>query len=353
MTAGERQLTLVVPLQAAHSDAACHWIQAQGEQLPCARFDALTLLLTRAEPIRLGSNSLANTLCDWFGIATDTGTPSAALRWLADTGHLADSPLLCLDPVQLVADRDHVLLYDSAMLELGQDEAGQLVESLNDFLRDDGLQLVATTPSHWYLRGVPGSHTVFTPLDDVVGRNILPAMPRGDAAPYWRRLLNEIQVWLHAQPLNIARAERGLPVLNGVWPWGAGEIMRKGPARFGECFTGDTVVQGMASLQGSVCQAACDGFADWQSRSAIGASLVMLPPTHATDPDHLCRQLQALESQWFVPLAQALHSAQLQQLILITGTSTAWRVDARRFHQAWRHWFSPARDLSALCDTRE
>jgi hypothetical protein len=50
------------------------------------------------------------------------------------------------------------------------------------------------------------------------------SMPGGGDSAQLRRLMTEMQMLLHEHPLNLARERRGEPAINGVWPWGAGEV---------------------------------------------------------------------------------------------------------------------------------
>jgi hypothetical protein len=47
-------------------------------------------------------------------------------------------------------------------------------------------------------------------------------MPRGDDAWRWRKLLTEVQIAWHAHPVNDARAEQDVPLVNGLWLHGGG-----------------------------------------------------------------------------------------------------------------------------------
>ena len=46
--------------------------------------------------------------------------------------------------------------------------------------------------------------------------------PSPDGAINWMRLQNELQMVLHAHPVNAAREDAGKPTINGVWFWGGG-----------------------------------------------------------------------------------------------------------------------------------
>jgi hypothetical protein len=54
-------------------------------------------------------------------------------------------------------------------------------------------------------------------------------LPHGPALRAWRGQWMEIQMLLHAHPLNLARQAQGLPPVNACWWWGGGAVW---PARF-------------------------------------------------------------------------------------------------------------------------
>jgi hypothetical protein len=49
-------------------------------------------------------------------------------------------------------------------------------------------------------------------------------LPSGEAGREWRVLFNELQVLLHAHPVNAARIARGRLPINALWLWGAGSL---------------------------------------------------------------------------------------------------------------------------------
>ena len=54
-------------------------------------------------------------------------------------------------------------------------------------------------------------------------RNLRECLPGGRDAVRVRALVNELQMLLHEHPVNERRAARGLPAVNSVWLWGAGD----------------------------------------------------------------------------------------------------------------------------------
>jgi len=89
-------------------------------------------------------------------------------------------------------------------------------------------QTLSPLPSGEFLLSTPGVPPLAT---EEPGRaacgELDQLMPSGTAAAPLRRLLAEIEMWLHALPLNEARRSRGQLPITALWPWGAaGRIVR-------------------------------------------------------------------------------------------------------------------------------
>lgn len=353
MAKDERQLTLIVPLHAARDNAACTWLRELGEQQVCGSgsepLASLASLLSRASSFPVTTTSLRRTLCELFALRVGESLPVAALQWFADTGEVASQPLLCFDPVSLVADMDHVLLYDSSFFQIDDEEAQQLVAAINALLDSDGLQVIAPTPQRWYLSGKAVSSTRFTPLADVVGHNILPAMPAGDDAAWWRRTLNEIQMLLHSHPVNDNRVDRGAMPINGVWPWGSGTAEQTGSAIFSSCSSDDIFVKGLCYLQKVQYESVPERFDTWLATASGGEHLVQLPLVMADEAGMLCDKLLTLEQDWIVPIGKALQEGTLQACTFYIGGRLAYTLTAMDYRNRWRRLFRRHKTIQYFC----
>src|SRR5207302_1089360 len=92
-----------------------------------------------------------------------------------------------------------------------------------------------------------------------VGGDLAAALPQGPAAAPLRRLLAEIEMWLHGEALNEARRRRGEPPVTSLWPWGA-EGRAVQPERLTaratpRAFGADPYVSGLWRLQADLCRA--------------------------------------------------------------------------------------------------
>ena len=219
----------------AHADthpAFRHWL-GRGDRLPDAR----------------GGRAAA--LRDHFRFSGD-GIPAAALRHHCHVGDPGGGNWLCADPAYVRSEATGARLMACPAGDLSGAEAEALATALRPLLADVGA-LQADTSAEWCLRLADGIQpATFTSPDDALGASLIDVLPEGSAARAWRRLFNEVQVALHAHPVNAARvAARKLPV-NALWFWGAGALPDSVDSRLAMVASADDVVRGLAKLAGAV-----------------------------------------------------------------------------------------------------
>jgi len=178
---------------------------------------ALEKLLGRGHGELLEPAPLENLLCESFGVPCAADAPIAPISAAFDG--LAAGCWLRADPVNLNLQRDRLLL---AGVQVSSDEATALCASLNVHFAGQGMEFFAPHPQRWYVRldTLPQMRT--TPFSQVIGGDVRRVLPSGADAARWHQLFNEIQMLLHAHPLNEAREARSELPINSVWFWGGG-----------------------------------------------------------------------------------------------------------------------------------
>lgn len=156
--------------------------------------------------------------------------PVARLRWSLDAGAELPVPqhVVCADPVHLQVDRDSVSVIPPQALSITREEADACASSINDLLRGDGLELVVGSAESWYLTGGDTDGLSAAPTHAVARRKIPTSLATDAASSQWRQLNSELQMLLHAHPVNESRASRGLLPINSVWFCG-GEALSEVP----------------------------------------------------------------------------------------------------------------------------
>lgn len=150
------------------------------------------------------------------------------MRTPCDNGHeigeKMQGALICADPIHLRADRDTAKLVPAAILSLTEAEVDALLLDINTFLAADNLQLWRSDTCHWFMQGQDGSELLSYPPEFLAQRNASAFLPEGQTSAYWKRLMTELQMLLHAHPVNAERERRGLMPVNSLWFWGGARL---------------------------------------------------------------------------------------------------------------------------------
>jgi hypothetical protein len=259
-------------------------------------------------------------------------SPAAAgTRWIAS-------------PVQLSAGLTRVHLDHRGLLSLSQQELALLAA---DFARTFGTggSSLAPLPSGDFLLSTPGILPLQTPEPArCAGGLVSEVVPASPAAAPLRRLLAEIEMWLHGHPVNEARAQRGEPPVTTLWVWGAegtvGPLTRLPHQELPQAFGRDAWLAGLWHLLGG----ACSGFpAHLQEvlRPGSGRAVLVaqtggqLHNDHATHAEALAR----LDERFVCEALRALGDGQLAGLTVIlndtrvsVGRASRLKLWRRRAH---------------------
>ncbi|MDR2838073.1 MAG: hypothetical protein LBV49_05815 [Azonexus sp.] len=289
--------------------------------LPTPGFGWLTARATRRRSPALPFEAA---LAASFGLAALPSPPAlGALRLLGeDTGEedtdknadktAADGYWLCADPAHLRFHHERIVLADAGAFELSLDEAEELAAALNAEFADLG-QLHVATARRWYLRLNPdGDHFagacrhVAPPLSAVAGKRVDNQPPAADAT--LTRWLNEAQMLLHNHPLNARREARGQPTINSLWLWGGGALKRPPPGCFTAVWSDHPLAIGLARAGGTPAHPLPENFAAFTNLASTGSNALLvldslLAPALYEDGEAWRNAWQALENDWFAPLA--------------------------------------------------
>ncbi len=147
----------------------------------------------------------------------------------------------------------------------------------------------------------------------VHGGNVLDALPVGRDATVLKRLMTEIQMWLHDHPVNIARGERGVESVNALWIWGGGRLPENGAvSKLPVLRSNDAFLIGLWKLRGGVSAGVPHSLdaIDLAVDDAMVISLASTPRPGETP----AQSLLALERAWFAPAVTALRRGQVSCL---------------------------------------
>lgn len=236
---------------------------------------------------------------------------------------------LCADPVHLRFHQDRLILADGHELGLGDDELDGLARRLNValagraefFFRGPlrGYARLATAPA-----APSGRASTAQALSRKIGCEVRPSDFGGDAN--LRGLANEIQMLLHADPLNAARSAAGKPAVNALWLWGAGEAPGAATASIGAIGAIDAIdaiagshplVAGIAATLAIPALDAAPGAAR-RPRHALHLLDPLSTPTHYQNSLAYAAAWQALDRAQLAPTLSALRRGQLSRVDLVS-----------------------------------
>ncbi len=302
--------------------------------------DGLAGLLGRGSRSVLAFEPYDRQLARLFGLEGGP-LPLAALRRSGEP----DAPppaegdhWLCADPVNLSFAREHLLLQSFDDSQLDAEEAAELVAALNEVFTDLG-QFEACTPTRWYLRLAQASKATLYPLDDVVGRPVKHFLPEGEDARLWQRTMNEAQIVLHNHPRSRAREASGLRAVNSIWLWGAGALEHAPQAPAALVQATDPLSVGLARNCG-LPVAMPDVSAALRQDTLVVLDGLRLP-AQALDLDAWRTGLEALERDWFAPLATALKRGRIDSLHISAPGDRATLLVANQRNERWKFWRKP------------
>ena len=157
-----------------------------------------------------------------------------ALPWAAhhqaQRGQTNHAPQAWMTPCHWQIGMDQVVMADPAHLHLSDDESQQLLQAMQPFLQEDGLQVTWHSALLWHAQGALLADVHTASLDRVIGQNVKPWMPDSPAARPVQRLQSEMQMLLYNHPVNNAREARRQYTVNAFWLHGAGTWLHSQPA---------------------------------------------------------------------------------------------------------------------------
>ncbi|MDG1074407.1 MAG: hypothetical protein P8O76_05545 [Methylophilaceae bacterium] len=146
---------------------------------------------------------------------------NAAQAWLASGLEVKHIFWVYATPVNMQLGRDSYFLTNPATTVVTDEESFALMATLNQHFA--GLGYYFYLHQHvWFLGLDVNPDITTTPIHLVSNQDIADFLPQGNGALAWNAFQNEIQMLLFSHPVNTAREEQGLPVLNSLWCYGLG-----------------------------------------------------------------------------------------------------------------------------------
>ena len=284
----------------------------------------------------------------WLGLERYAGLAPASIA-AAATEPPPGETLWLAEPLHLTEGIGRLHLERRGRLRLSAAQCARLAADFNALYAGSGWAL-APLPDGTLLLGAPAAGALESCDPARIPAAALEAcLPRGPGAAPLRRLGAELEMWLHAHPLNAERAGRGEPAVSQLWIWGGGAAAarpRPGPAASGAVSGTEAYLAGLARLGAAPYGA---GASEWPygPAAAPGRALHVLEvgETLRRSPGaDLHEALAELDRRWLEPAVAALAAGRLERLWLLAN-GRAW---ALRRADRWRFWRRARTGLEAL-----
>lgn len=257
---------------------------------------------------------------------------------------------LCADPVHIQIQHDQLILVDKTYLDLTAEESQSILTALNTFLKPDGIQFFMTEPAHWYLTMEDQSYLTgleTTPLQHVVGRHIESFLPTGTQAQYWRKLFNEIQMFLFNLPVNTQREANGKLPINSLWFWGQNEVFSPSVLPYHKnmtIYSDNIFLHGLKNLTHQLdVQPLPDPFSETILNSPNENIYItlesLIPFLHYQDLEAYRQTLLDLDTSFFAPTMTLLQNRKIQQIEMIFLDKTSslhYKLLPSYLYKFWR-----------------
>lgn len=243
-------------------------------------------------------------------------------------------------PLHLSAGLTRVHLDHRGLLRLSRAEQAVLAAQFESTFGASGAELAPLRAGDFLLR-TPGiaAHESAEPAR-CAGGEVAEALPKGAAAAPLRRLLAEIEMWLHALPLNEERARRGAPPVTTLWLWGAqGRMMPpepRGAADTAVSYGRDAWLEGLMRLTGGSSHALPERLLGPREDAPLAVYVLEVGGElqhvgHAT----LAQALARLDADFISPALAALRQGSCQRLtILLNDVSVS--LGRTSHYKLWR-----------------
>lgn len=175
-----------------------------------------------------------------------------ALRLWGQTGDRPGVWVAAADPVHLEAMLDHLRIRSLQRDEVDLSELRELYRSVQDTLGDERLAFVRIG-NCGYLRGAEPIASADVSADAIDFRRPDDFTLQGGDVAKHDALMSELQMILHAHPVNDRRAAAGRRTVNSLWVWGGGFAPEFEAREMLPLFSNDPLFEGYwRSCSGSV-----------------------------------------------------------------------------------------------------
>jgi hypothetical protein len=279
-------------------------------------------------------------------------------------------------PVHLVAGLSSVHLDARGLLQMDLDARRALAQDFNTVFTESGFRLEALSSAGFLLLGPRIDDLDTVEPARVLGASVSEVLPAASTAPRLRRLIAEMEMWLHSHPVNANRARQGRLPITALWLWGGGRA-REGidlgtdpiigsdttdtvPASFvrgaalaatatpipGVAFGHDPYLHGLWRMSGSNARPMPDHFEEVLGHTSRRAVFVLELSQSFDEHRHwtIRDALADLDRRWIVSALAALRRRDIGRITVVANDHRL-TLGSR---DPWKLWRMPRPALTAL-----
>jgi hypothetical protein len=297
---------------------------------PRPAFDFTLARSTRRRPSHSGAIAW---LCARFGLERNPDWPLAAIAAQSAFSPGGEEAWIFADPVHLEPRPERMTVLPAEALALTELEANALVSDLDSHFFPGGRRVRAFQRTRWLVNAPAPIRLNTAALDLLEPDSAAPGMLSGPDAVPWNAFLTELQMLLHAHPVNAARAARGEPTVNSLHFWGGGVAPALAPIDHGFA-GGDALATALARAAGLVI-AATSGTLLASLAPRREASALVVPDAEDSDP------IATLDREWLGPMLEALADKRIDRIVLVAGGADGLLEHTLRRSAFWLFWKRP------------
>jgi hypothetical protein len=279
-----------------------------------------------------------------------TATPPAAVAAALSL----DSTAWFATPVHLIAGLTSLHLDRRSILRLSPADLEHFAQDFNQTFGDSGLHLLPLPAGDFLMQG-PATLIAATmePARALVV-DLETALPKGSDSKALKRLGAELEMWLHAHPLNEARRRRRELPVSTLWLWGGGtapprrahetlftprpELSATHSPNTDLAFGSDPYLAGLWSQYGSHSRALPDRLSDLLQDSNVQRAILVTeitPLLHSNPHWTVFEALGEIDRRWVAPVIAAIREGAVAGAVFIAN-DTELRVRRRDHLRFWR-----------------
>ena len=292
---------------------------------------------------RYGSTSESRlTSFDQFLTGTEQGIPSYVQGSNVDS---TDHKTILARPVHFKTDMQNAHLLPLDVSQRSEEDCRKILTALVALFSED-FSITEQNHFNWLMtfKTLDAPQNYPHPLN-VLGRKINPYVEQSRKNLDWYRLNNEIQMFMHQHEVNADRQRDGLPVINGLWFWGANNGLMSRQLK------GQSWVVDDSELKDYLSSASGDVSNEFNAKNLkSGVSIVHLSILKALkgyQSESLVSLIRQLDSLLISPALDAVnsHGASLQ---LNAGNGSCWGYTRK---SNWLFWKQPKSYLQLLSNS--